>query len=76
MAAAYYDIGTAGECITILAKNVLFISAPISGLAQRTHRARMRSRHYFACRTILILSSPTNCSVQLMSNLTLVFKTS
>jgi uncharacterized protein YyaL (SSP411 family) len=36
IAAAYYDIGTAGEMHHDPGKNVLFISATIPGLAQRT----------------------------------------
>src|SRR5688572_12868873 len=36
IASAYYDIGTAGEMHHDPGKNVLFISATISGLAQRT----------------------------------------
>ena len=39
IAAAYYDIGTAGEMHHNPGKNVLFISATISGLAQRTGKS-------------------------------------
>jgi hypothetical protein len=39
IAAAYYDIGTAGEMHHNPGKNVLFISATVSGLAQRTRRS-------------------------------------
>ncbi len=38
VAAAYYDIGTAGEMHHNPGKNVLFISATVPGLAQRTQR--------------------------------------
>jgi uncharacterized protein YyaL (SSP411 family) len=39
IAAAYYDIGTAGEMDHDPGKNVLFISATVPGLAQRTGRS-------------------------------------
>ncbi|HEV8178119.1 MAG TPA: thioredoxin domain-containing protein, partial [Gemmatimonadales bacterium] len=39
IAAAYYDIGTAGEMHHNPGKNVLFISTTISGLAQRTGKS-------------------------------------
>jgi uncharacterized protein YyaL (SSP411 family) len=39
VAAAYYDIGTAGEMHHNPGKNVLFISATVAGLAQRTGRS-------------------------------------
>ncbi len=39
IAAAYYDIGTAGEMDHDPGKNVLFIAATIPGLAQRTGRS-------------------------------------
>ena len=39
IAAAYYDIGTAGEMHHDPGKNVLFISATIAGLAQRTGKS-------------------------------------
>ncbi|MEO7136171.1 MAG: hypothetical protein ABI037_00465, partial [Gemmatimonadales bacterium] len=40
VAAAYYDIGTAGEMHHDPGKNVLFISATVAGLAQRTGKSR------------------------------------
>jgi uncharacterized protein YyaL (SSP411 family) len=40
IAAAYYDIGTAGEMHHDPGKNVLFISATVSALAQRTGKSR------------------------------------
>ncbi|MDQ3226436.1 MAG: thioredoxin domain-containing protein [Chloroflexota bacterium] len=39
IAAAYYDIGTAGEMHHDPGKNVLFISATVPGLAQRTGKS-------------------------------------
>ncbi|MEP6551835.1 MAG: DUF255 domain-containing protein, partial [Gemmatimonadales bacterium] len=39
VAAAYYDIGTAGEMHHDPGKNVLFISADVPGLAQRTGKS-------------------------------------
>lgn len=39
VAAAYYDIGTAGEMHHDPGKNVLFISATVPGLAQRTGKS-------------------------------------
>ena len=40
VAAAYYDIGTAGEMHHNPGKNVLFISATVPGLAQRTGKSQ------------------------------------
>jgi len=40
IAAAYYDIGTAGEMHHDPGKNVLFISATVAGLAQRTGKSQ------------------------------------
>ena len=40
VAAAYYDIGTAGEMHHNPGKNVLFISATVPGLAQRTGQSQ------------------------------------
>ena len=40
VAAAYYDIGTAGEMHHDPGKNVLFISATVPGLAQRTGKSQ------------------------------------